>query len=69
MPSDTRPPISKYIIIESYKQIGEDKPFMVSRNPFDENIIRTKYPKQLREEYANYESEEEEYLQDEGYAF
>lgn len=51
MPSDTRPPISKYMIIESYKQIGENKPFQLSRNIFDENALRTKYPDWLREEY------------------
>jgi hypothetical protein len=58
MPPDTRPPISKYVFITKYKQIGENEPFMVSRNPFDENIIRTKYPEWLREEYSNYGEDE-----------
>ena len=58
MPPDTRPPIVKYVFITKYKQICENEPFRVSRNPFDENIIRTKYPEWLREEYSNYREEE-----------
>ena len=51
MPPITRPPIAKYAIIESYVQIGQNKPFRVNRDIYNENFLRTKYPEWLREEY------------------
>ena len=77
MSPTTRPPIQRYCFIEKYKTIDGGAEFLVSKNTFDENILRTKYPEWVREEYAAYESEEEyvayeseeEYLPDEGYTF